>query len=296
MGVPNAEFSDELYPQLVDFLGFSISKIQEFLQENERIESYICLPSKHYPLQYLLQKNIGKCWPLGASLQKPKQDRSIVKVCLWCGAGSMTEQIESNILKRMFENEGVDVTLFSSESTTKSEFINIYENSDFDIIWVMSHGEYDHWKPGEVSIAIGNNELVSLDECMKLSIPIVGARRLLFLNICDGATHNCTEGLERLGFAPALANKEQCVISNLWPVTAWSAATFGAIYCSYLSKDGNFFEAFEATLEIFVGGNSKVFERLNALGQSCQELKDRLDNQDNNFDLMAYSGSTVFIQ
>ncbi len=139
----------------------------------------------------------------------------------------------------------VEVTLFRSNETTKNEFIKIYESNDFDIIWVMSHGEFDHWKPGVVSVEIGNNQYLSLDEALNLSIPESDKRRLLFLNICDGATHSGSDGLERLGFAPSLANNNQCVISHLWPVTAWSAATFGAIYSSYLTSEGNFFTAFE---------------------------------------------------
>jgi hypothetical protein len=297
MGIPNEGFSDALYTQLVDFYGFEIEEIKDFMKSNiGLIESYICLPSKHHPIQYLMQKTIDNCWPLGASLKKANPDRSIVKVCLWCGAGSSTEQIETQAIESIFEKLDVEVNIFNSQETTKEEFIKIYESNDFDIIWVMSHGKYDHWKPGDVAVEIGRGEYLTLDEAMSLAMPKSDLRRLLFLNICDGGTHSSTEGIERLGLAPALANNQQCVISHLWPVTGWSAATFGVIYSSHLTYEGNFFDAFKSTLQTMALGNNAIIERLTELNSHSHELLERLHNQNNNFDLMAHSGSGVFIQ
>jgi hypothetical protein len=297
MGVPKQNFSDELYGHLVDFYGFEIKELNAFIKSHANsIESYICLPSMHYPVQFLMQKGLETCWPLGISLKKAKLDKAVVKVCLWCGAGSLTEQIESETLTKILEASGIEVTLFKSDQTTKRRFINIYQDNQFDVIWVMSHGEFDHWKTGEISIEIGKEEFLSLDEAMKLSVPDDNNRRLLFLNICDGATHSSTEGLERLGFAPALASSLQCVISHLWPITSWSAATFGVIYCSYLTTEGDFFSAFKSTLRVMANGNNAVHGRLAELSSHSDKLRDRLNNQDNNFDLMAHSGSSVFFQ
>ncbi|MBE0459734.1 CHAT domain-containing protein [Pseudoalteromonas prydzensis] len=297
MGVPTQGFSDELYGHLVDFYGFEIKELNAFIKSHANsIESYICLPSMHFPVQFLMQKSLETCWPLSISLEKAKLDKPVSKVCLWCGAGSLTEQIESETLTKILKANGIEVTLFKSDKTTKNGFINIYQDNQFDVIWVMSHGEFDHWKPGEISIEIGNKEFLSLDEAMKLSVPDDHNRRLLFLNICDGATHSSTEGLERLGFAPALASSLQCVISHLWPITSWSAVTFGVIYSSYLTTEGDFFSAFRATLRVMANGNNAVHERLAELSNHSEELRDRLKHQDNNFDLMAHSGSSVFFQ
>lgn len=297
IGVPNEEFSNEFYSNLVDFYGVELTEIKKFIEVNSNsIDSYICLPSKHHPIQYVMQKSLGACWPLAASLKKANANKVITRVCLWCGAGSLTEELESNILVKIFESLDLEVTLFSSHATTKEEFIKVYQSNEFDIIWVMSHGEFDHWKPGEVAMEVGNGDYLTLDEAMSLSIPECNHRRLLFLNICDGGTHRSTEGIERLGLAPALASNKQCVISHLWPVTAWSAATFGTIYSSYLTAEGDFFSAYKLTLETMAGGNNSVNERLSEISEHCTELIERLNNQNNNFDLLAHSGSSVFIQ
>ena len=93
-----------------------------------------------------------------------------------------------------------------------------------------------------------------------------------------------------------MASNLQCVISHLWPITSWSAVTFGVIYSSYLTTEGDFFSAFKATLRVMANGNSAVHERLAELSNHSEELRDRLKNQDNNFDLMAHSGFSVFFQ
>jgi hypothetical protein len=82
----------------------------------------------------------------------------------------------------------------------------------------------------------------------------------------------------------------------LWPVTGWSAATFGVIYSSHLTYEGNFFDAFKSTLQTMALGNNAIIERLTELNSHSYELLERLHNQNNNFDLMAHSGSGVFIQ
>ncbi len=44
------------------------------------------------------------------------------------------------------------------------------------------------------------------------------------------------------------------------------------------------------------GGNIAVMNRLSEVSNHCQDLIDRLNNQNNDFDLIANSGSSVFIQ
>ncbi len=71
MGVPNELLSNELYSKLLDFYCFEIAELNQFINVNiDLIDSYVSLPSTHYPVQYLMLKTIGKCWPLGASLKK----------------------------------------------------------------------------------------------------------------------------------------------------------------------------------------------------------------------------------
>jgi hypothetical protein len=294
MGIPVEKKSKEMEACLLDF--FDFKNIENFIESKQSIKSYIAIPSNHHAFQYLSQKYLNTCWPFAVSMQKPMKDRKLLHICLWCGAGSITEEIESNTVKSIFENYNVKVDCFSSAETTKEKFISIYESDTYDVIWVMSHGEFEHWSPGEVSVEIGSGEYISLEEVTSLNVHDNNRRRLLFLNVCDGATHTSMDGLPRLGFAPALSGKQQCVISHLWPVNPWAAATFGAYYATLLCEGGDFFLAFKEALSGLNKNTEMLTETLTAVHGECDELIERITNQSIDFELMIHSGSAVFMQ
>lgn len=294
-GVPSEDKSEGVEILLKDF--FHCEEIKELIVNDELdIRSMLCLPSNHHSLQYISSKYIGKTWPLSSSLEKPKPDSDIKKVCLWCGAGSFTETMESNALIEIFSSVGIHVDYFSSEDTTKEAFTKIYESDDYDVIWLMSHGEFDHWNPGQLSIEIGAGEVITLEEALSLEKPKSESRRLLMLNVCDGATHTNLDGLSKLGFAPALTSNQQCTISHLWPVNPYVAATFGAIYAEKLSKGKGFFEAFTETLIVMREPTGKVIDYLSDSVINSNDIRERLNNNSINLELMIHSGSSAFFE
>jgi hypothetical protein len=294
-GVPSEDKSEEVEILLKDF--FHCEEIKELIVNDKLdIRSMLCLPSNHHSLQYISSKYIGKTWPLSSSLEKPKPDADIKKVCLWCGAGSFTETMESNVLIEIFASVGIHVDYFSSEHTTKEAFAQIYESDDYDVIWLMSHGKFDHWNPGQLSIEIGAGEGITLEEALSLEKPKSESRRLLMLNVCDGATHTNLDGLSKLGFAPALTSNQQCTISHLWPVNPYVAATFGAIYAEKLSKGNDFFEAFTETLIVIREPTGKVIDYLRDDVINSNEIQERLNNNSINLELMIHSGSSAFFE
>lgn len=294
-GVPSEDRSEAVEILLKEF--FHCGEIKELIANDKfDIRSMLCLPSNHHSLQYISSKYIGKTWPLSSSLEMPKPDAHIKKVCLWCGAGSFTEAMESNVLIEVFTSVGIHVDYFSSEQTTKEVFAQIYENQDYDVIWLMSHGEFNHWNPGELSIEIGAGEKITLDEALSLEKPKRESRRLLMLNVCDGATHTNLNGLSKLGFAPGLTSNQQCTISHLWPVNPYVAATFGAIYAEKLSKSNDFFEAFTEALTVMREPTGKVIDYLRANVLNSHDIQERLSNNNIDLELMVHSGSSAFFE
>jgi hypothetical protein len=294
-GVPDEGKSEEVELLLKDF--FHCKEIKALLVKGDfDISSILCLPSNYHSLQYISSKYIGDAWPNSSSLEKPKPNSDIKKICLWCGAGSFTETMESNVLQGIFGSVGIQVDYFPSEQTTKEVFTQIYESDEYDIIWIMSHGEFDHWRPGQLSIEIGAGESITLDEIISLKTVPNEYRRLLMLNVCDGATHTNLDGLSKLGFAPALTSRNQCTISHLWPVNPYVAATFGAIYAERISKGNDFFEAFKETLMIMREPTGKVIDYLRGNVINSNEIQDRLKNNSINMELMIHSGSSAFFE
>lgn len=294
-GVPSDEVSQEMESSLTNF--YATNDVKSFLDVNSmNISSMVSLPSNHHAIQYLLQKHTGHCWPIASSLLAPAEDREVRKVCMWCGAGSITEEMELNAVRSVLEHSGIQVDQYSSKETTKAQFIGIYESIEYDVIWVMSHGEFDHWQPGNVSIVVGTDGDLSLDEMLQLDVPEKDGRRLLLLNVCDGATYSNQGGIPRLGIAPSVAGSNQCAISHLWPVSPFAAAAFGFLYASSISKGLGFFEAYQDALNRIGGTQNDV---LNEIERACLdggEFVQRLSSRELPFELMAHSGSAAFFQ
>ncbi|TEW51219.1 CHAT domain-containing protein [Psychromonas algicola] len=292
-GVPKQELSDDFELLLKEF--YNVKGIKRSIKELKKNMSSIVIPSDHYPMQYIFQKYLGKCYPQLVSLEAPQKDRSIVKVCIWSGSSSLTEEVEYKALNSIFNRENVQVDYFSSVKANKAKFLDCYQDNSYDVIWIMSHGIYDHWKPLGAEIVIGNDETISLDELKSIFVPQF-KRRLLFLNVCDGAAHTSFDGLPKLGFAPALTNRNQCSISHLWPVNPWVASLFGVVFAENILKTKDFFQAYSNTLGILSLSNDKIIDYLFNISNLDPDFIDRIKNQRINYSLLAHSGSAAFYQ
>lgn len=290
-GVPSESESTQFEEALTNFYHF------DAMANNigNDIDGYLLLPGHNHPIQYLTNKYLSKVWPYCTSLEEPLKDRAVKKICLWASAGSMTEEMEVEAIKSVFFDTDILVEYYSSNKTNLNKFREIYQSDQYDVIWVMSHGEYDHWDVGDVKIRIGENQFISLEEAINFQVPNKGFRRLLILNVCDGATHAHTGGLAKIGFAPALSNKNQCVISHLWPVNPYSAAFFGVVMSIMIRNGYSFFDAYQKSLLIFSQGNQEILDLLYQF-DGLSNMRDRLVNQNIDCSLMIHAGSSAFFQ
>jgi hypothetical protein len=296
IGIPNESASSELYVQAVSFFSLKDKNVREFLANQKEDMSLRCIPSNNYPLQFLLQKEIGKCWPITTSLTSRQVDSKIKNVCLWSGANSATEEIEANLITQAFKDKGISVTTFKSNDTSLDKFKAIYQSNEFEIIWVMSHGNFDHWTLGDSSIQISPSEELHINEIVNYDIPFENSRRLLVLNICDGGNHNNTGGIEKLGVAQSVSNYNQCVISNLWPVHGVSAAVYGALLALQLANGVGFFKSFCSAIQDLIESEPNNVAKLNLLGEDGEFINKRISNQNIDLESLFHIGSSVFFE
>jgi hypothetical protein len=99
----------------------------------------------------------------------------------------LTEAMEIEVLKSAFETRGVQVDVFTPASCTADEFISTYEQPKYDVFWVVSHGEFDHWSPSHVKLQIAHDRTIVSSEDLHQRAPERAMRRLPVLNVCDGA-------------------------------------------------------------------------------------------------------------
>ncbi|HCI52629.1 MAG TPA: hypothetical protein DE312_04830 [Gallionella sp.] len=255
----------------------------------------LILPTEGHPIQATQLLRWGSTWPIASSLGSPRPDRRILSVLIW-GGGTITESMETEMVRHAFEHAGADVRMFSPEACSHEDFIREYENSAYDIIWVVSHGEFDHWSPHEVRLHLAPDQTsVSLDDLWNKA-PITAERRLLVLNVCDGARFSGAGLLPRVGLAPGLAAPFQATISHLWPVQSFPSAAFGAFLAHFLSAGRPYFESYVDTLKSLAKSAPEIGAELARLYGQEFELTKSLRAREQDFGNIEIWGSAAFFQ
>lgn len=255
----------------------------------------IVIPSKGHPIQAIQIRNGIRCAPIVASLRKPHQDRKVQRVAIWSGAGSMTEEIERNAVAETFQRSGVEVLVVSPDDANVNKFLDLYAADHFDVIWLMSHGIFDHTSPKRASLMVDEQGgKVNIEGLLKLT-PTGPNRRLLVLNVCDGGRFEELGVLPRVGVAPSAASASQATISHLWPVHGLSAAVFGALLAKHLVSHQSYFEAFTQTLMDLRSNKEGIVALMReSSGANLEQLAERIERTNVDMANLAHWGSAVF--
>ncbi len=266
----------------------------EFTPDLTDNSSQVVLRSQAQPFQAIQLHTWGTTWPVTSSLRRPKPDRPLATVLLWSGGGSMTEAIELEAVQAILEAAGAHVQLEAPEGLARDQFLAEYSSARWDVVWLASHGEFNHWDPKSARVQIDRvQSYTSIDDILDSS-PRGAARRLLMLNVCDGARSGEHGLLPRVGLAPAIAGPDQAVISHLWPTENWAAATFGVLLAIELVRTRSFFAAFVAALGQLRAPPREIADRLNA-AKVGQEIAARLRHADAGTEINIW-GSPAFFQ
>ncbi|ERL03070.1 hypothetical protein O999_04930 [Pseudomonas putida LF54] len=255
----------------------------------------LILDTECTPIQSIQLKFWGETWPISSSLSIPKPDRKPQRILIWCGGGSLTEELEAEVIKHVFESAGAKVDVVNFTEATQQRFLEAYQDHGYDIIWVASHGEFNHWSPKNVKMHIGNELSISLDDLWGKA-PVLDKRRLTFLNICDGARFEERGLLPKIGMAPGIASADQATISHLWPVMGYPAAAFGAYLAFNLAVGQPFFDAYKIAMDSIRNSTPEIAEDLASKIGGDFELIRQLRGKEENYNLLEFYGSPAFYQ
>ncbi|MOA13702.1 hypothetical protein D3C78_1337640 [compost metagenome] len=142
---------------------------------------------------------------------------------------------------------------------------------------------------------VGDNLSVSLEDLWEKA-PAMDKRRLLFLNICDGARFEERGYLPKIGMAPGLASATQATISHLWPVMGYPAAAFGAYLAYNLSIGNPYFEAYKMALLSIRKPTLDIAEDLTSKIGGELDLIRQLREKGENYASLEFYGSAAFYQ
>lgn len=260
-----------------------------------RFSGQVFVPTKAHPIQAIQVSRGAQSAPILASLRKPLPDRKVKRVAIWSGAGSLTEEIERELVAATFRKGGANVEVVTAQEANIGDFLELYEASSFDVIWIMSHGTFEHYSPKGATLLVDpDGGEVGIAELLTRT-PVLSQRRLLVLNVCDGGRFEELGILPRVGVAPSATSAGQATVSHLWPVHGISAAVFGVVFASHLTLQPSFFDAFTRTLENLHAHKANWADLVrNSVGGDGSPLVDRIERSNIDFTNIAHWGSSVF--
>ena len=296
MGHPSHEFANEFESTLIN--AYLPYEVLNWLRENEKkISSQVVVPSSSHPIQGIQIKVLGTTWPLVASFMPPLPDAVVSKVAIWSSGGLLFPNHEIDVLSAIFSKANIVVDVYIAEGEHGKKFAEIYGDTSYQIIWLIGHGEYDCFAPKDAKLEVGAGGIyVGMEELLHVDLKL-SVRRLLMLNVCDGASHPGNGVLPRLGFAASLATPWQATISHQWPVAPLSAAVLGGLLACHIREGKSFFEAYKGMILDMLGANDlrKLANRINDAAGSETELANRLLHSSQSLtDFEHYASATFF--
>jgi hypothetical protein len=304
----------DLVPHITDRRGVPVSeegaRYEEVVREHYRIaelasafesigagvEGLIEIHGTRDPLQPLIASATGRVLPLITSFRPPSPDRPLRRILFWSG-GTFLGGFGINAAVKYLSRAGVVCDVVPDVKLSAEEFRRVYELPDYDIIWINAHAEYDHYDPHKVFLKLfpGADQGASLSQLVKLPVP-GEARRLLFLNACDGGTATPMSGPTKLGLAPMLSSPRQAVVSHLWPVEQIYASLLDGLLAIGLVREPGYLPAFSFATESLRAGRDAALALLRQeMGDDC-ELLARLEARSLELDNIAAWGPPSFFE
>jgi hypothetical protein len=291
-GVPSEGNAEKLHEAMRDSYGLGSDELAGATFNGNN--AMLVIPHTMVPIQAALCVATGRTFPIAASMQEPAADRTVKRVVLWMG-GTFTDEIEIAAVTALFNAAGIVVENVSGAARTKERFLELYGSDGPDVIWITAHCEYDHFQPHKVSIGIAPGQFVSLSELEAVKVPGQG-RRLLVLNICDGATGAVLGGVLGLGLGQLIAGCHQAVISHMWPVDQRISPAFGALLACELSRFASFFDAYSNSVKSIAAGKERLIETICAMPADLSQLVDRISSREFESSNIYFYGSPVFLE
>lgn len=246
------------------------------------LESVTFLPIDTHPVQGCIVINNNAPPPLiNTSFDGKKEINEKNKVLCFLTKGTRTYDDEITFINSL------PYTTHIITDPEPSNFFNAINTIDYDILYISAHGGYEHFNSFYEDIVFQNengeeirissndiNENLDLKECKKI----------LILNICDGANSGLSFLVGNRGVANSFTKKSFCTLSYIWPVEPVFAAIFGTIVLKKL-KNHSLNEAYFHTFTLLNNENHFICEKLES--ENCNIWENRIRNYSGNFNTHA---------
>jgi hypothetical protein len=290
IGVPDYSLGNEFCTAILKHIDFKNILFHKNIHDVKGVSIYY---GNQLPIQAIITRETGITFPLVQSFYKPYKIRGLKKVFIWQGQTNLSET-ECIGLKEIFEKKGIEVTLLVAENSTKEEFLSHYNNSLYDIVWISSHGEFDHYMPHNSHLNLGNTITVNMEDLAQYK-PEISLRRLIVLDACDGATTALFNSPASIGIGATIVKASQSLISHSWPVSDYSGLVLSIILAIYLSNNYSYKEAHAATVLLFLKGKESIIDFVQ---KHCtdEDVLERITNTTIDFGNYYFWGSLTYVE
>jgi hypothetical protein len=269
---------------------FLWSKAQDFLLAANDVHSLKVVSGLPCPVQPVMIRDLGVSWPIATTLVRPQPDRECLRVLIWL-SGTLIGELQAGWIAELLSQRAAIVVRTGDLDTFRAD----YANPEYDVIWVTTHGEFDHNDPHRSTLALAAGVTASFDDLRRIAVPGT-KRRLLVLDACDSGAVPVYGGLSDLGFGPLLAAKNQAVISHRWPVEQFASALFNSLLALGLRSE-SFFAAYQSAVATMARGKDAVLSDLSAALGVDNNLVTRIRNNESiRWNTLAIWGSPAFFE
>jgi hypothetical protein len=290
VGVPDRTQAEAYYQAVIDHI--DLRKLRYHPKITDCNGFYLYYGSQ-LPIQTIITRETGITFPLIQSFYKPMPAREIRKVLIWQGHTILSETQSAGV-KEIFETEGVGVTVLVAAESSKEEFFDHYQCPDFDVIWIICHGEFNHYKPHASYLELGNDISVNLDELIYVPANL-NQRRLMVLDACDGASTSLFNSPASIGLGANMVNAQQSLLSHFWPIYDYAGLILSILLAINLSRREDYRTAHSKTVLLFAKGKEAVLDFVRAECQN-QDVLERIENTSLDFQNFYYWGSLGYLE
>lgn len=269
---------------------FLLPEAQDFLLAAPHVHSLKLISGLPCPIQPVMIKDVGFSWPIATTLVRPELDRKCLRVLIWI-SGTLVGELQAGWISELVSQPATVTVRTGDFEVFRSE----YSRPEYDVIWVTTHGEFDHNDPHRSTLLLGGDASASFNEVRRIPVP-ANERRLLVLDACDSGAVAVYGGLSDFGFGPLLTSKNQAVICHRWPVEQFSSAVFNSLLARSLRR-ASFFSAYQTAVATMVKGKDAVLlELTSALGADHDLVVRVRNNESVRWDSLGIWGSPAFFE
>lgn len=224
------------------------------------------------------------------------KDSKIKKALIWCDPefNLYDAHLEKEAIEFILTSHGIECDVFTCDQCTKEEFVKRYSSNEYDLIWLMCHGNFDFNIPSNSSLNVGKDEFVNLNQLIDI-IPVRNRKRMLVLNACQsGCSAIRYNAMGFVGLGSGLTNKSQSVVGHLWPVDSFAAGVWGALFSTQLASGNSWDLSLNKTIRTMSNGTEEIkknMQHFSGLG-----IADSLNYRDIQWSNMGYWSSPVIFR